>query len=59
MNVIVHEHPICGLCHRKLKSQKSRIDGFGPTCKKKHEHQQEMLVQVKIQQIQKEVNQGE
>ncbi|WP_391560634.1 DUF6011 domain-containing protein [Robertmurraya sp.] len=34
------DHPICGMCHRVLKSLKSRRFGYGPVCKKKYEHEQ-------------------
>ncbi|MDF2499312.1 MAG: hypothetical protein K0Q77_26 [Anaerosporomusa subterranea] len=33
MNPILHER--CGMCSRKLKTQKSKEDGCGPVCAKK------------------------
>lgn len=48
-----NDHPLCGLCHRKLRSMKSREVGYGPKCKKKHDHEQEMLRKAR------EANEGE
>ncbi|WP_165898740.1 DUF6011 domain-containing protein [Anaerospora hongkongensis] len=33
MNPILHER--CGMCSRKLKTQKSKEEGLGPVCAKK------------------------
>jgi hypothetical protein len=34
---IISEHEQCGRCGRKLKTEKSRKDGFGRVCKRKWE----------------------
>lgn len=31
------ENETCSRCGRKLKTQKSILDGFGPVCKRKHD----------------------
>lgn len=31
----MNEHEKCGRCGRKLKTEKSRTNGFGPVCKRK------------------------
>jgi hypothetical protein len=37
----MNEHEICGRCGRKLKTEKSRAEGFGPKCLKKIEQERE------------------
>lgn len=45
----IFEH--CGRCGRKLKTDKSRLIGYGPTCKKIVE-QEEVKLQVTIDEVQ-------